>query len=121
MGKPYDAKADVFAFGVIVLELITRRAVNIDRIAPREVRPCGCCGGVSIVSPFSSNVWLQAVNPCGIDTAGLTRRIPKTLNVPPPLFKLGLVCVEYDAAKRPTSKQVEQMAAAIEKALAPKQ
>ncbi len=31
------SQADVFAFGVIVLELITRRTVNIDRIPPREV------------------------------------------------------------------------------------
>ncbi len=37
-GRPYDAKADVFAVGVIVLEMATRRSVNIDRIAAREVR-----------------------------------------------------------------------------------
>jgi hypothetical protein len=104
----------VFAFGVIVLEMITRRTVNIDRIPPREVR------AVAISELHFSPASFQPTNPCGIDTVGLTRRIPKTLNVPPPFFKLGLVCVEYDAAKRPTSKQVEQMATAIEKALAPK-
>lgn len=63
---------------------------------------------------------VQPVNPCGIDTVGLTRRIPKTMGVPPPFLKLGLVCVEYDPGKRPTAKQAEQMAGAIEKALAPK-
>jgi hypothetical protein len=42
-------------------------------------------------------------------SAGLIRKIPKALNVPAPLLKLALVCVEYSPEKRPTMKQAEQM------------
>ena len=39
----YDAsKTDVFAFGILLLELVTRRTVNIDRINSREpLNPAG--------------------------------------------------------------------------------
>lgn len=94
LGRPYDAKADVFAFGVLVLEIITRRSVNIDRVGKSEP------------------------NACGVDVIGLTRKMPKTINAPPPFMKLGVVCVEYVPEKRPTMKQSEAMAVAIEKSLA---
>jgi hypothetical protein len=50
----------------------------------------------------------------------LLKKIPKTLNIPPPMLKLAFVCLEYNAEKRPTMKQADQMASAIEKALVPK-
>lgn len=31
LGKPYDAKADVFAYGIFLCELITRGAINLVR------------------------------------------------------------------------------------------
>lgn len=58
------------------------------------------------------------MQPCGIDVTGLTKKLPKTLNIPAPFLKLAFVCTSYEAEKRPNMKQVEQMAAAIEKSLA---
>ena len=94
LGKPYDHKVDVFSFGCLVLELITRRLINVDRIAQRDTD-----------------------QPCGVDSAGLVKKLPKTIDCPPPLLKLGFVCVEYEPSKRPTMAQAEQIAQQIEKKL----
>ena len=90
MGLEYNQKVDVFAFGCLVLELITRRTISVDRIANRDT-----------------------MEPCGVDTTGLVKKIPKTIDYPPPMLKLAFVCVQHKPDKRPTMQQAEQMTNAI--------
>lgn len=87
MGKAYNEKADVFAFGILLCEIITRAAVNLDRLGKKEF------------------------NAYALDIDGLRQKVPK--DCPGPFWKLAVCCVNYESDKRPSMAQVEKMISAI--------
>ena len=88
LGKAYNEKADVFAFGILLCEVITRAAVNLDRLGKKEF------------------------NAYALDLDGLRQKVPK--DCPGPFWKLAVCCVSYEPEKRPSMGQVEKMLAAIQ-------
>jgi serine/threonine protein kinase len=87
LGKAYNEKADVFAFGILLCEIITRAAVNLDRLGKKEF------------------------NAYALDLDGLRQKVPK--DCPGPFWKLAVCCVSYEPEKRPSMGQIEKMIAAI--------
>ena len=87
LGKAYNDKVDVFAYGILLCEIITRGKVNLDRI------------GKSSTNAFA------------LDIESVTKEIPK--DCPPVFWKVALCCCNYEPEKRPTMMQVEKMISAV--------
>jgi len=73
LGKAYNEKADVFAFGILLCEVITRAEVNLDRLGRKEI------------------------NAYALDLDGLRQKVPK--DCPGPFWKLAVCCVNYEPEK----------------------
>ena len=86
LGKAYNDKVDVFAYGILLCEIITRGKVNLDRVGK------------------------SANNAFALDVESITKEIPK--DCPPVFWKVALCCCNYEPEKRPTMMQVEKMIAA---------
>lgn len=80
LGKPYDAKADVFAFGIFLCELITRGAINLVR---------------------------RKETAFGLDVKALEQHIPK--DCPPLFWKVAFCACSYSPQRRPSMRQVDKM------------
>ena len=91
LSKAYNDKVDVFAFGILLIEIITRGSVNLDRI------------GKSSDYAFA------------LDVESITKEVPK--DCPEIFWKVALCCCNYDPDKRPTMVQVEKMISACQERL----
>lgn len=80
LGKPYDQKADVFAYGIFLCELITRGGINLVR---------------------------RKETAFGLDVKALEEHIPK--ECPPLFWKVAFCCCTYNPQRRPSMSQVEKM------------
>jgi hypothetical protein len=84
LGKPYDAKADVFAYGIFLCELITRGSINLERTKQTAF---------------------------GLDVKALEKHIPA--DCPPLFWKVAFCACTYSPARRPTMLQVTKMLSKI--------
>jgi serine/threonine protein kinase len=84
LGKPYDQKADVFAYGIFLCELITRGGINLVR---------------------------RKETAFGLDVKALEEHIPK--DCPPLFWKVAFCCCTYNPQRRPSMSQVEKMLSKI--------
>jgi serine/threonine protein kinase len=80
LGKPYDQKADVFAYGIFLCELITRGGINLVR---------------------------RKETAFGLDVKALEEHIPK--ECPPLFWKVAFCCCTYNPQRRPSMDQVSKM------------
>jgi len=74
MGKEYDGKADVFSFGMLLFEIITRK--DVGHVIPRNPD-----------------------NGYRVDEMHLRSQLPK--DCPQHFMELGFLCIKYDPNKRP--------------------
>jgi len=87
-GAPYDFKADVFSYGMMLFEIITRQK-PLERSLKNKFE-------------FQNNEFLETMTSC-------TQKDP-----PPPEYpQLALECTEYDFNKRPTFPQIKPKLQAI--------
>jgi serine/threonine protein kinase len=84
LGKPYDQKADVFAYGIFLCELITRGGINLVR---------------------------RKETAFGLDVKALEEHIPK--DCPPLFWKVAFCCCTYNPQRRPSMSQADRMLAKI--------
>jgi len=76
LGEKYDAKADVFSFGMVLTELITRQ------------------------KPAKRNPGAKFA----VDLEALKKLVPK--NCPPDFFTIALECIVWDPDRRPLAKEI---------------
>uniref|UniRef100_A0A6B2LE26 non-specific serine/threonine protein kinase n=1 Tax=Arcella intermedia TaxID=1963864 RepID=A0A6B2LE26_9EUKA len=74
MGNEYDGKADVFSYGMLIFEIITRK--DVGQVIPR--------------SPD---------NGYAVDEARLRQQLPR--DCPPHFIELGFLCIKFYPDKRP--------------------
>jgi len=74
MGKEYDGKADVFSYGMLLFEIITRK--DVGQVIPRNPD-----------------------NGYRVDEMHLRPQLPK--DCPQHFMELGFLCIKYDPNKRP--------------------
>ncbi|GAM26581.1 hypothetical protein SAMD00019534_097560 [Acytostelium subglobosum LB1] len=91
LGEDYNQACDVFSYGIVLAEIITRLEIT------------------GLMRPFSLKY--------GLDVDVLLPLIPR--DCPPPFLKLALDCTEYDPLKRPTFKEITERLKSLTKRLSP--
>jgi len=81
MGLEYDAKADVFSFGMLLFEIMTRK--DVGQVIPRN----------------PDNNYM-------IDEENLRQKISKQTDCPSHFLELGCLCIKYQPDKRPNFLQI---------------
>eukprot|EP01124_Arcella_intermedia_P019157 TRINITY_DN2629_c0_g2_i1.p1 TRINITY_DN2629_c0_g2~~TRINITY_DN2629_c0_g2_i1.p1 ORF type:complete len:291 (-),score=51.26 TRINITY_DN2629_c0_g2_i1:75-947(-) len=79
LGKPYDQSSDVFSYGMLIFEIITRR--DVGKLIPRHVQ-----------------------NGYKVDESHLRTQIPS--DCPKHFVELGLLCIKWEPKRRPTFIQI---------------
>jgi serine/threonine protein kinase len=81
MGLEYDAKADVFSYGMLLFEIITRK--DVGQVIPRALE-----------------------NGYMIDEENLRQKITRSTDCPSHFLELGCLCIKYAPDKRPNFLQI---------------